>query len=159
MLKSSSRVDDYFRMPTASTLSQAPRILLVEDDKSIFNACAILFRHYEFNVTIATTLAEAKPILATGFDLVILDLLLPDGEGTDLLQQVRTFGIRSKVFILTGSNDKTSMLKIRRWMPDKFFRKPLNFLEILQATREALTPAAAAESQTPSFQDAKRPAA
>ncbi len=154
-LKSSFGTDDLLRMPFSQTPLRTEKILLVEDDKSISDAFAVLFRHYEYQVTVASTLAEGQAALSTGFDLILLDLLLPDGDGTEILQQVRVSGITSKVFVLTGSTDKTAMLKIRRFMPEKFFRKPLNFLEILDAAREVLTPALPPEPRITSFLDTK----
>lgn len=146
-------------MPTTQAKPSSPRILIVEDDKSICNACHMLLKHYEFDVTVATTLAEARRHLSNNPDLIILDLSLPDGDGMQLLEKIRTGGLKIQVFILTGDTSKETERKIRRWMPDRFFCKPLNFIEILEAIHERFEPAAPPEAKVVNLFDVKKPAA
>jgi DNA-binding response OmpR family regulator len=130
-------------MPATAPSVKSPHILIVEDDKAIYNACTVLLQHYQYHVSLARTLAEGARLLTSLLpDLMILDLSLPDGDGIHLLETIRTSSLSTQVFILTGDSTRQTERKIRRWMPDKFFRKPLNFLEILEAIRERLMPAA-----------------
>lgn len=62
-----------------------PKILCIEDDEDVTTIFQMLLKD-EANVMVASTLAQAKKLLSTeGFDLIILDLMLPDGTGTDIL--------------------------------------------------------------------------
>ncbi|MEO8401799.1 MAG: MHYT domain-containing protein [Gammaproteobacteria bacterium] len=62
-----------------------PKILCIEDDIDVAKIFQLLLKD-EANVVVASTLARAKELLSTeGFDLIILDLILPDGMGTDIL--------------------------------------------------------------------------
>jgi DNA-binding response OmpR family regulator len=133
-------------------------VLIVEDDKAIYTACHTLLKHYQFDVMLATTLAAATHSLAAKPDLVILDLSLPDGNGAALLEKIRSSGQQVKVFILTGDETKETERKLRRLMPDRFFHKPLNFIEILEAARETLSPPTPA-GHSSSLLDSKKPAA
>ena len=135
------------------------KILIVEDDKYIYNACYTLLKHYEFEVMLATTLADGKRFLSAKPNLVLLDLSLPDGDGAQLLECIRTTGLQTKVFILTGDTSKETQRKIRRWLPDQFFNKPLNFLDILEAIRLQLKPDSQNVTQTLRMLDGKKHAA
>jgi two-component system OmpR family response regulator/two-component system response regulator QseB len=66
------------------------RALIVEDDPTTAAALAGLVRRHEWQAEVREDVASAwTALLATPFDFVLLDLSLPDGEGTDLLQKLR----------------------------------------------------------------------
>ena len=66
------------------------RILLLEDDLSLINGLAFAFRKQGFETDIARTLDEAEKIWSDGkYDLLILDVSLPDGSGFDFCKMVR----------------------------------------------------------------------
>jgi two-component system, OmpR family, lantibiotic biosynthesis response regulator NisR/SpaR len=109
------------------------RILVVEDDRVTYSALTILLRHYHYDVTLARTLAEGKRELERQDpDLVILDLMLPDGNGLEVLEQIRETGRKTRVAVVTGSDMPETEKRLRRLRPDWYFRKPLNFIELLQ---------------------------
>jgi DNA-binding response OmpR family regulator len=115
--------------------NEAKRVLVVEDDPAIHGAIELLLRHYGFEVTVAPTLKTAKARYQQQHDLILLDLALPDGNGLDLLQQIRFSGKDARVFVLTGNTHSEVERKIRRLVPDQHFQKPFNFLEILECIR------------------------
>jgi DNA-binding response OmpR family regulator len=109
------------------------RILVVEDDRVTYSALTVLLRHYHYDVTLACTLAEGKRELQRlDPNLVILDLMLPDGNGLELLEQIRQTGPKTRVAVVTGSDLPETEKRLRRLRPDWYFRKPLNFIELLQ---------------------------
>ena len=66
------------------------RLLLVDDEDTFREQTAKELRHSGYEVTTASTLDEARRALAThDFHLVLLDLRLPDGNGLDLLTELR----------------------------------------------------------------------
>ena len=79
-----------------------PRVLHIEDDLDLHQVIKTVAKNnYDFQS--ATTLEEARNrILNEEFDLIILDLTLPDGSGWDLLADIRTHCPRAKVVILSG---------------------------------------------------------
>ncbi len=121
-------------MPEVTTALN-PSILLVEDDKAISTAVQTLLAHYGYEVTLARTLNEAKKLIQNNPALVILDLMLPDGDGLDLMERMRATGSKARVIILTGSVDPDHERRMKRLKPSKYFRKPLNFFELLEGIR------------------------
>jgi PAS domain S-box-containing protein len=87
-----------FRLPreaspaeAASRLAEAgPRVLLVEDDEALSEVLTGLLAHEGYRVERAKSLAEARGLLARGLpDVVLLDILLPDGNGLDWMHELR----------------------------------------------------------------------
>ena len=80
----------------------AEHILIVEDDTALGQGLCLTLEQYA--CTLAPTLAEGRALLQRGsWDLLILDINLPDGSGLDLLAQVRHAG-RLPVLILTAND-------------------------------------------------------
>jgi DNA-binding response OmpR family regulator len=72
-------------------------ILVVDDEKTITAALDLLLRDHGYEVDTASSVAEAEAILARRwFDLVFLDLRLPDGDGIGLLEQIKKLHLTSK---------------------------------------------------------------
>src|SRR5687767_9215482 len=71
--------------------SPRPRLLLVEDDRVTYTALRSLFSRRGWDVTIAATISQALSALAGGLapDAVVLDLMLPDGQGEEVLRHIR----------------------------------------------------------------------
>lgn len=80
------------------------KILLIEDDITLGNGIRLALQYASLQITLCHTLAEARNVLErNSFDLLILDINLPDGSGLDLLNEVRK--IRAVPIILLTAND------------------------------------------------------
>lgn len=114
------------------------KILLVEDDMTLSDGLYRSLSEIGFDVTPAKTLRYAHAaMLNKGFDLMILDLGLPDGDGLDLLKSVRARGYNMPVLVLTARhtiNDRVEGLKVGA---DDFLTKPFDLRE-LEARVQAL---------------------
>ena len=81
---------------------QNPRILHVEDDADFCNYIQTLLSG-RATVTRASTLGEASSVVREDkFDLILLDLTLPDGSGMELIQQLRNEGDSTRVLIFSA---------------------------------------------------------
>ncbi len=82
------------------------RVLLIEDDPSTSRSIEMMLSHAQFNVY-ATDLGEEGIDLAKlyDYDLIVLDLGLPDMNGHEVLRQMRTARIETPILILTGADD------------------------------------------------------
>jgi two-component system KDP operon response regulator KdpE len=74
----------------------------VEDDKAARKAIAAILKRHAFAVCEATTVAEAIEALAKRPQWILLDLMLPDGSGIDVLHHLRAENLASRVCIITG---------------------------------------------------------
>jgi DNA-binding response OmpR family regulator len=109
------------------------RVLVVEDDAA---SCAALLRILDnrgWIVTVAQTVAEAMASLDPPPHCILLDLMLPDGGGEDVLRKVRDEELPTKVAVVTGTGDPVRLALVKGMDPDALFQKPLDFHAICRA--------------------------
>jgi len=111
-------------------------ILLVDDEPAIRESLAFALRRDGFEVEEATTLREARS-LADGADLVILDLVLPDGSGLPFLRSLRE---RSDVpvIVLTSRDEETDRVVGLELGADDYVLKPFSPREVAARVRAVL---------------------
>jgi DNA-binding response OmpR family regulator len=109
---------------------------VVEDDPESYNALSKILKHVGYDTLGAATLAEGITLLDQTPRFVVLDLLLPDGNGKDLLKQIRARQLPIKVAIITGTADKAMLEETRLLKPDALFLKPLNVPRVLAWLRQ-----------------------
>ena len=100
------------------------KILLLEDDLSLINGLSFVFKKQGFELSIARTLKEAEGMWKDGkYDLLVLDVSLPDGCGFEFCKKVR---LTSKVPIifLTASDEETSIIMGLDIGGDDYITKP-----------------------------------
>ncbi len=121
-----------------STRSDAGRVLVVEDEPALLRALQINLRARGYAVTTATAGSEALAEAARRPpDAVLLDLGLPDTDGTEVIRQLRTWS-RMPVIVLsgrTGSGDKIGALDAGA---DDYVTKPFSMEELMARLRAAL---------------------
>jgi DNA-binding response OmpR family regulator len=103
-----------------------PRILITEDDEPSRKALATVFEKNGWEVVQAGTVAEGLAALHAVPDCVILDLVLPDGEGETILRKVRADEISIRVVIVaTGKDDPNRLGRVAALKPDLLVLKPI----------------------------------
>jgi DNA-binding response OmpR family regulator len=108
------------------------RLLVVEDEHRLAARLASGLREESFAVDIASTTIQARDLAAeTDYDLVLLDLKLPDGSGLDLLEEWRSEGLRAPVLVLTAKDLLSDKLRGLRAGADDYLTKPFSFDELL----------------------------
>ena len=80
-------------------------VLLVEDDRNLGDSLAAYLTAQGFAVRLARTLADARCEMDPRPAIVVLDWMLPDGQGLDLLTELRTSGSAVPVIFLTARGD------------------------------------------------------
>jgi DNA-binding response OmpR family regulator len=117
-------------------------VLVVEDDAASRNALRLLLRHTGYEGRYAATVSEAMAQLPNGPCCVILDLMLPDGNGSSVLEHIRAANLPIRVAIATGATDWEQMVDVPRLKPDVVFCKPLQFDRLVawleECTRDQL---------------------
>jgi DNA-binding NtrC family response regulator len=102
-----------------------PRALLVDDDTSSLAPLAELIQSEGFSTVTATTLSQARTLLEDAvFDVVLTDLILPDGSGLELMESAAAMG--AQVVLITGhASVETAVQALRRGATD-YLTKPLD---------------------------------
>ena len=114
------------------------RVLVVEDNESLALGLSRSLESAGFSATVAGGRGEARRAVERERpDLVILDLMLPDGDGYDVLQELRAAGSPVPVLILSALGEEIDKLKGFRFGADDYVVKPVGVLELL-ARVEAL---------------------
>jgi two-component system response regulator QseB len=119
--------------------NEAMRVLIVEDDTGIATGLAATLRGSGYAVDVTATLALASAALRVEpFDLVLLDLSLPDGDGLDWLRQVRSSGSVMPVLIMTARDALPDRVAGLDEGADDYVVKPFEPEELLARMRVAL---------------------
>ena len=108
------------------------RVLLVEDDPTTSRSIEMMLTHANLNVY-ATDLGEEGIDLAKlyDYDLILLDLDLPDMDGHEVLRQLRMARVETPILILTGSDDTESKIKGFGFGADDYLTKPFHREELV----------------------------
>lgn len=115
------------------------RLLLVEDERRLAQRLARGLREEGFAVDCAASSAEAREAaVATAYDLILLDLGLPDGSGTELLRRWRREGFDAPVLILTARDLVEEKVEGLNAGADDYLTKPFAFEEVLARVRALL---------------------
>ncbi|MGW0733149.1 response regulator transcription factor [Streptomyces sp. NPDC002851] len=114
----------------------AARILIAEDEAEIASFVEKGLRTHGFLTTVATTAAAARDQVLTGsFDLLVLDLGLPDEDGFTVLSQLRAASVLLPVIILTARSSVTDTVKGLEGGANDYMPKPFRFEELLARIR------------------------
>jgi two-component system OmpR family response regulator len=107
------------------------RILLIEDDPGLGNAVRDQIAAEGHMPDLAPTLSYARDLLATmPYDLILLDLGLPDGRGIDFLKALRAKGSVTPVMILTAHDRITERIEGLNAGADDYMIKPFDLAEL-----------------------------
>ncbi|WP_226781062.1 response regulator transcription factor CtrA [Oceaniglobus trochenteri] len=108
------------------------RILLVEDDPTTSRSIELMLTHANLNVY-CTDMGEEGVDLAKlyDYDLILLDLNLPDMNGHEVLRQVRLARIDTPILILSGSDDTDNKIKGFGFGADDYLTKPFHREELV----------------------------
>jgi two-component system copper resistance phosphate regulon response regulator CusR len=115
------------------------RLLLVEDEPLFGKRLRKGLQEESYAVDLAPTGADADEQLhVTDYDLVILDLMLPDRTGIDLLEGWRSTGFEAPVLILTARDQLDDKLAGFKAGADDYLIKPFEFEELLARVQSLL---------------------
>jgi len=110
-------------------------ILLVEDDRKIGQFVKKGLEEVSYPAVWVRTRKEALEAAAGQFDVIILDIGLPDGNGLQLLTEWRGNGLRTAVLILSARHDIDEKIKGLNLGADDYLTKPFSFGELLARLR------------------------
>ena len=115
------------------------RVLLVEDAPRLAQAVAEILRGECYLVDVASTRMQAETLTATGaYDMILLDIMLPDGSGIDVLRGLRAAGDATPVILLTARDAVADRVAGLDAGADDYLPKPFHASELLSRIRALL---------------------
>ncbi len=113
------------------------RILIVEDEVTLNRTLAEGLKEFGYQSDISESLKDAQYYLdIRNYDLILVDWMLPDGSGLELVTQVKQDNPKTIVIVLSARDDKESEIEALQAGADDYIRKPFDF-DILVARIEA----------------------
>lgn len=107
------------------------KLLMVEDDLSLIGGLSFALKKEGYELTVARTSLEAQRLWAEGvYDLVILDVSLPDGSGFDICRKIRSASTVPILF-LTAADEETDMIMGLDLGGDDYITKPFKLAVLL----------------------------
>jgi two-component system cell cycle response regulator CtrA len=108
------------------------RVLLVEDDPTTSRSIELMLTHANFNVYCTDVGEEAVDLAKLyDYDLILLDLDLPDMTGHEVLRRLRVARVNTPVLILTGEDDTDSKVRSFGSGADDYLTKPFHREELV----------------------------
>lgn len=124
-----------------ATVAPSPRkqLLVVDDDPSIHEFVSYALRSQPADIVSCETAGEGfRRIAEHAFDLVLLDLGLPDMHGLEVLSRLRQIGSSLRVIVITADDTPESLLSAIRENAYDYLRKPLAVTELADLVARAL---------------------
>jgi len=128
----------------------AERIAIVEDERLVRELVAVNLRHAGYEILTAENFDQGRELLAgRQFDLAILDVMLPGGDGFALTRFARDQGINVPIMMLTARSDTTSKVRGLDSGADDYLPKPFDVNELLARVRALLRRASGRPATAP----------
>ena len=121
-------------------MSSPPHVLVAEDNELVSGAMRVLFEETGHRVSTASSIAGSVLVASSDpVDLLLLDLGLADGDGLDVLTQLRARGTMPRVAVaLTGRDEPEIVARCRAMGCHEVLLKPVPARELLRMAREWL---------------------
>lgn len=103
------------------------KILLIEDNEMIIKTLKYLLESHEYYVDVATSIKEAKEKITNTYDLIILDVMLPDGNGLDFFKEY----VSTPALVLSAKDEEKDVVKAIDLGVQDYIIKPFRSMELL----------------------------
>lgn len=103
------------------------KILLIEDNEMIIKALKYLLESHEYYVDVATSIKEAREKITNTYDLIILDVMLPDGNGLDFFKEY----VSTPALVLSAKDEEKDVVKAIDLGVQDYIIKPFRSMELL----------------------------
>jgi DNA-binding response OmpR family regulator len=106
-------------------------ILVIEDDPAMRSGLKDNLEIEGYRVIGAGTLKEGRKALATNVDMILLDVMLPDGNGIKFCRELRSLGVSQPVIMLTAKSEEMDKVSGLESGADDYIVKPFSLRELL----------------------------
>ncbi|MEM1202859.1 MAG: sigma-54 dependent transcriptional regulator [Acidobacteriota bacterium] len=115
------------------------RVLLVDDEQSMLDFLRLLFEEEGYGVQVASSVQSAREVLeGNSFDLVLCDILMPDGNGLELLREIKENSPTTAVIMMTAYTSTKSAIEAMKLGAYNYISKPFDVDELKVVARGAL---------------------
>lgn len=130
------------------------RILVADDERDLVAALEELLKHERYTVDAVHTGQGAYDYASTGnYDCIILDIMLPDIDGLEVLRRLRSAGIKTPILLLTAKSDPADRILGLDRGADDYLPKPFVVGELLARIRALTRRSSALETPELTFGD------
>ena len=120
---------------------------MLEDDAALIDGLQYVLSGQGYELEVARSVGEAKKCLKENFDLLLLDVSLPDGTGFEVCESVRKSGSTVPVIFLTAADDEMSIVRGLDGGGDDYVTKPFRLGELCSRIRALLRRAGEAREE------------
>ena len=121
------------------THQTVPHILMVDDDECICKTLSVILQAEGYQTTTATTAKEAiEKTKSQFFNLALLDIKLPDMEGTQLLSQLQEITPETIKIMITGYPSLKNVVEALNFGADSYIMKPIDPAELIKTIKNKL---------------------
>jgi DNA-binding NtrC family response regulator len=125
---------------SAAGQPQQKRVLVIDDDPAVLDLLRSVLGRKSIDVATCKTGADALTTIASSrFDVVLLDLGLPDIRGLELIPKLRELAPGVRIAIITGDTTSESVLGAIREQAFEYIRKPFDIHEVVDIVQRATT--------------------
>jgi two-component system response regulator PilR (NtrC family) len=117
------------------------RVLVIDDEESLVDFLSLLLEEQGFEVTTARSATEARRRLPEGFDLCLCDILMPDGNGLDLLREIKAEDPHTAVIMMTAYTSTKSAIEAMKLGAYDYISKPFDVEELRVLVEKAMATA------------------
>jgi two-component system response regulator PilR (NtrC family) len=115
------------------------QLLIVDDEQSLLDFLTLLFEDQPYEVTPAASVAEARERIEEGsFDLVLCDIHMPDGDGIELLREIKEQHASTSVIMMTAYTSTESAIEAMKAGAYDYVSKPFDVEELKVLVQKAL---------------------
>ena len=113
------------------------RILIIEDEVTLNQTLSDGLKEFGYQSDIAENLSDGRYMIdIRNYDLVLLDWMLPDGNGIDIIPEIKSKSHKTAIIVLSARDDKESEIAALKAGADDYIKKPFDF-EVLLMRIEA----------------------
>ena len=107
------------------------RILIIDDDEKICSTLKSALERRGHEIVTAENFNQGKEFAGVGFDIIFLDVMLPDGNGLDLLKHIRSENGNQSVVMISGHADISTAIEAIKSGAYDFIEKPISLDRVL----------------------------
>jgi DNA-binding response OmpR family regulator len=114
-------------------------LLIIDDNEELLYALQKVLRDANYHIDVATTLLAGKKCISEKkYDLILLDWMLPDGNGIELLGEIRQQKLQTPVLFFSSKKEVEEKVEALDMGADDYLEKPFSNIELLARIRALL---------------------